>query len=86
MSLQINATTAPALTLTNTTAPIVAADFHAFVSTLLSVNVLQDWLKLFIVGGLLETLRRYLSTLRDAISRTFWITANFDSHTDVYRK
>lgn len=83
----INATTmVPALTLSNATLPFAAADFHAFVSTVLSFTATQDWLKLFVVGSLLEMLRRYLSSFWTAIMRTFWITANFDSHTEVYRE
>ncbi|EPS93280.1 hypothetical protein FOMPIDRAFT_102059 [Fomitopsis schrenkii] len=75
----------PALTLSNATLPFAAADFHAFVSTVLSFTATQDWLKLFVVGSLLEMLRRYLSSFWTAIMRTFWITANFDSHTEVYQ-
>ena len=87
MVLTLNATTsASALAASYATAPMIAPDFHAFVATLFSFSALQDWLKLFVVGGLLETLRRYLSSLRRAIKRTFWITANFESRSEIYRK
>lgn len=82
MSLDANATI---LTLSDSNAPVVAADFHTFVAALFSLTALQDWLKLFVIGGLIEAIRRYLSSFRDVIRRTFWITANFDSRTDVYR-
>ena len=82
MSLDANATT---LMPSDPTTPVVAADFHTFVAALFSLTALQDWLKLFVIGGLIEAIRRYLSSFRDAIRRTFWITANFDSRTDVYR-
>ncbi|KZT67077.1 P-loop containing nucleoside triphosphate hydrolase protein [Daedalea quercina L-15889] len=90
--MSLSAITAAIANATNGTASIVASnttpssgDFHSLVSTLLSASALRDWLKLFVVGGALETCRRYLFSWWDAIVEAFWITATFDANDDAYR-
>ncbi|KZT66536.1 P-loop containing nucleoside triphosphate hydrolase protein [Daedalea quercina L-15889] len=90
--MSIPTITAAIANATNGTASIAASnakpssvDFHTLVSTLLSASALRDWLKLFVVGGALETCRRYLFSWWDAIVQAFWITATFDATDDAYR-
>ena len=62
------------------------SDFHTLISTVLSLSALRDWLKLFVVGGLLEWCRRYFFTIRDWVMGTFWITATFEASDESYRE
>ncbi|KAL1748772.1 P-loop containing nucleoside triphosphate hydrolase protein [Schizophyllum fasciatum] len=45
---------------------------------------LPDWLKLLIVGGVVEACRRTLSTLYDRVLGAFFITATFEEDDDAY--
>ncbi|EPS95295.1 hypothetical protein FOMPIDRAFT_1132740 [Fomitopsis schrenkii] len=91
MSLQaltsvFNATaSATAHTASNNSLPSATNDFHTLISTVLSLSALRDWLKLFVVGGLLEWCRRYFSSFRDWVMGAFWITASFDANDDSYQ-
>src|SRR5712671_2675830 len=44
-----------------------------------SFSALRDYLKLFVLGGALETLRRLYTTSYDNLMDWFFITATFDS-------
>jgi chaperone BCS1 len=55
-------------------------------SLLLSFSALRDWLKLIVVGGLLETCRRVLFRSYDKFIESFFITANFQEDDSSYGK
>lgn len=66
--------------------PVLTGDPHTLISTIISLAALRDWLKLFVVGGLLEWCRRYFFTFRDWVVGAFWITATFEANDESYRK
>lgn len=53
-------------------------------SILMSMSALGDWLKLFIIGGFLETCRRSLSAWYQRLIDAFFITANFQQDDSSY--
>jgi len=55
-------------------------------TTLLSFTGFQDWLKLFLIGGVFETCRRIALQAWDSIVDSVWITVDFDEADDSYRK
>ena len=55
-----------------------------FLSLIRWFAALPDWLKLLIVGGIVETCRRTLSTLYERLLGAFFITATFEEDDDAY--
>ena len=51
---------------------------------LLSFTGLQDWLKLFVIGGIFETCRRMIFRWWYDISDWIWITVDFEEGDDSY--
>ena len=49
-----------------------------------SLTALHDWVKLFLLGGLFESLRRLLSVLLHQLTESFFVTAEFDEHDETY--
>jgi len=45
----------------------------------------QDFLKLMILGGLIETFRRYSSRVREWLMSRFYIVVHFDKKDETYR-
>ena len=75
------------LAATNATLPSSAgasASFSPFqlVSRLLTVSAVRDWLKLLLVGGILEVCRRLLWRSWESIMNYFWITVTLDEGDD----
>jgi chaperone BCS1 len=58
----------------------------SLLSLLLSLSALGDWLKLIVLGGLLETCRRLLFSSYDKFIESFFITANFQEGDSSYGK
>ena len=79
------------LAATNTTSPSsteASASFSPFliVSRLLTVSAVRDWLKLLLVGGILEVCRRLLWRSWESIMNFFWITVTLDEGDDCGRE
>ena len=53
-------------------------------TVLLSFTGLQDWLKLFLIGGIFETCRRVVSQAWNNIVDLFWVTVDFEEGDDSY--
>ena len=53
---------------------------------LLSITGLQDWAKLFLIGGVFETCRRLAFQAWYDITDSFWITVDFEEGDDSYGK
>ncbi|KAI0927985.1 hypothetical protein AcV7_009314 [Taiwanofungus camphoratus] len=68
-----NITSAP-----SATSFAVPSDISGFVSMLLSLSALREWLKLLMVGGLIEACRRVFFSSWESLQDRFWITASFD--------
>ena len=69
-------------TITNTIAdkPSIAT----LATALLSLTGIQDWLKLFLIGGVLETCRRTLLQAWQNILDSIWISVDFEDGDDSY--
>ncbi|CDO69092.1 hypothetical protein BN946_scf184992.g41 [Trametes cinnabarina] len=50
---------------------------------LFSTSAFWDWAKLFLVGALVEVLRRSLRTAWERFTRSFWVTATFEFDDNV---
>ncbi|KAH9836523.1 P-loop containing nucleoside triphosphate hydrolase protein [Rhodofomes roseus] len=57
-------------------------EIFSVIASYLSFSALSDWIKLFVVGGALETCRRYLFTWWDSFLETFWLVATIDQNQD----
>ena len=51
---------------------------------LLSFTGFQDWLKLFLIGGIFETCRRLAFQSWHSVIDRFWITVDFEDGDDSY--
>ncbi|KIP02268.1 hypothetical protein PHLGIDRAFT_96183 [Phlebiopsis gigantea 11061_1 CR5-6] len=73
-------------TVANPTTPSPAKPLNipALLSFLLSFSALQDWLKLIVIGGVIETCRRFGLKLWSSLVESFWITACFDERDTCY--
>ncbi|KAK7686175.1 hypothetical protein QCA50_010395 [Cerrena zonata] len=67
-----------------TTINAAATGISSLLTMLLSFSALRDWLKLFVIGGLIETCRRLLFSAWAVVVESFWITATFDYDDDSY--
>ncbi|KAH0582998.1 hypothetical protein H2248_010889 [Termitomyces sp. 'cryptogamus'] len=73
----VNATSATPISATS------PANFSPFL-TFLSFSALTDWLKLFFIGGLIESARRFFFTGYNKAYNSFFITATFLDGDDSY--
>ena len=68
--------------------PTSASAFNTTVSSLLSMflsfSALRDWLKLIVVGGVIETIRRLCFSLWYFVIESIWVTASFDEDDSSY--
>ena len=74
----INATTQNA-TASTTTSMKMPTDFSSLIAFIYSFSALQDYLKLIVLGGAFETLRRLYSASYNGFMDRFFITATFHS-------
>ncbi|CAL1714276.1 unnamed protein product [Somion occarium] len=74
-----NSTMATATNATNSPSSTNATPgLSGLLTMLLSFSALTDWLKLFVIGGAVESCRRLLFSLWRSFTQSFWITATFD--------
>lgn len=77
---QMNATlmrngTEPSTAVTSLAAP---SDLFSMITMLASFSALRDWLKILLVGGVIETCRRLFFGSWESLIDSFWITVTFD--------
>jgi hypothetical protein len=65
--------------------PTSLGDVIPLLSLLLSFGALRDWLKLFLMGGLLESVRRCVNYLYSAFVESFLLTVEIDSEDPAYQ-
>jgi len=65
---------------TNVATPSLA-DVAKFIA---SFSIARDWIKLFLLGSVLETIRRFASTAWTGLLGSFFLTATFESDDDAY--
>jgi len=71
--------------LTNITNTLAEKPSIATLATVLfSFTGFQDWLKLFLIGGVFETCRRASLQAWDSIVDRFWVTVDFEEGDDSY--
>ncbi|KAF5373306.1 hypothetical protein D9615_007405 [Tricholomella constricta] len=64
--------------------PLMPADFSSVWTFLLSFSALHDWLKLIVIGGILETCRRAFYWGYNIFINSFFISATFQDGDDSY--
>lgn len=72
---------------TNSSLPATAFTLNSITSIiplLFGVPALGDWLKLFLLGGLLESFRRFASTIWQYFIDSFWLTVHFEGNDSAY--
>jgi chaperone BCS1 len=57
----------------------IPTDFSSLITFIYSFSALHDYLKLIVLGGAFETLRRLYSASYTSLVNRFFITATFDS-------
>ena len=75
-----NTTSLPSAEASNSFSPFL------LVSRLLTVSAVCDWLKLLLVGGILEVCRRLLWRSWESVMNFFWITVTLDEGDDCGRE
>ena len=72
---------------TNTPAasPPQLSDIPSLLTFILSMGGLGDWLKLFIIGGLVESARRLITTAYNSLLASFVLTLHFDGDETPYQ-
>ena len=79
-------TTTSANTTPSATAATAAMGISSVITMLLSFSALRDWLKLFVIGGVIESCRRLLLLGWNTVLESLWISATFDCDDDSYSK
>ncbi|KAG8819120.1 hypothetical protein FRC17_010602 [Serendipita sp. 399] len=75
---------------TNATSPSGSLQLSQFAhiatlwNILSSLGMAKDWVKLFALGTVLETVRRFAGSIWSAILDSFFLTATFESNDDAY--
>ncbi|RPD59009.1 P-loop containing nucleoside triphosphate hydrolase protein [Lentinus tigrinus ALCF2SS1-7] len=62
--------------------PLSLLQLPTLIAHVLSLSVVRDWLKLFLIGGALEICRRLLTSSWSAIKNYFWITVTLEEGDD----
>ncbi|KAJ8474440.1 hypothetical protein ONZ51_g7220 [Trametes cubensis] len=77
-------------TVASAAAPAVASfnilQLPSLISMLLSFSAVRDWLKLLLLGAIVETCRRVLTKAYYGFVNYFWITATFDGNDEASLK
>jgi chaperone BCS1 len=71
----------------NATAPSatnIPSDVSSLIAMLFSFSALRDWFKLIVIGGFIETCRRFIFYAWRTALNAFWITAHFDENDSTY--
>lgn len=58
-------------------------DVASIFTLLASFGALRDWLKLFLLGSVLETIRRFVGTIWYRIIDSFFLSVSFESDDDA---
>jgi hypothetical protein len=61
------------------------SDISSMITSIPSFSALRDYMKLIVLGGAFEGLRRLYSASYSSIVKRFFITASFESEDDAYR-
>ena len=69
---------------TRNSATTNVTDISSLVAFLFSLAALRDWLKLILIGGFLEALRRLTVNTYESFVGSFWVTAYFDEDDSSY--
>ncbi|KAJ8695306.1 hypothetical protein PTI98_007912 [Pleurotus ostreatus] len=56
----------------------IPSDIASLITLLFSFSALRDWIKLIVIGGVLETARRSVFSVYARLMNSFFITATFD--------
>lgn len=60
-------------------APVtIPSDIASLITLLFSFSALRDWIKIIVIGGVLETARRSVFSVYARLVNSFFITATFD--------
>lgn len=62
-------------------APTDVSSLFAF---LLSFSALHDWIKLFLIGGAIETFRRFVSSVYYSFIESFFLTIRFEDEDEAF--
>ncbi|KAG6852448.1 hypothetical protein C0991_011883 [Blastosporella zonata] len=74
-----NNSTSPSLNATS-----ISNDISSIIALFYSYSALRDWLKLIIIGGIFESLRRLIMTCYTKFLDSFFIRASFDNDDQSY--
>lgn len=80
-------TTTAQATVNGTTTATTSSDPSAFADiakTIASFSIARDWIKLFVLGTVLETIRRFADSAWTSLLDSFFLTAQFESDDDAY--
>ena len=58
----------------------------SILSLLMNISVLRDWLKIIVLGGVIETCRRLFFGWWQSLKASFWVTARLDQYDMSYSK
>jgi hypothetical protein len=61
-------------------------DLSSVIASMSSFSALRDYMKLFVLGGTFEALRRLCSASYSSLVQRFFIRASFESEDDAYRE
>jgi chaperone BCS1 len=67
-----------------TNIPSMPSDVSSLIAMLFSFSALRDWFKLIVIGGFIETCRRFIFYVWRIALNAFWITAHFDESDSTY--
>ena len=76
---------------TTTAGQVTGSSEHGLVASIL-ISIFSpsgpsgDWLKLFVIGGLLELMRRFILSIWKGLVNQFWITIVLEEYDDSYSK
>lgn len=82
-SIASNATTNATTSATPTANPM-PSDLGSLITFVLSLGALRDWMKIFIIGGLVESARRFVTYLYYALLESFLLTVEIDGDDQAY--
>jgi chaperone BCS1 len=62
---------------------VMVNDFASLWTLLSSFGAVHDWIKLFLLGTVLETIRRFAGQIWSSFLESFFLTATFESDDDA---
>lgn len=64
--------------------PPLPNNLAGLIKVLFSMGGMRDWIKLFIIGGFVESFRRLAGILYQKVVESFFLTASFEEGDDAY--